>query len=96
MNKIDVIHYKKNNIIYYSLQTKEAGKNILKTISEKRSSAATSQPTNLPEDLPDAIKNASTVSLSHETPKTPLPSPNVTPDNFSTPVFARKSSKYKM
>ncbi|CAH0700387.1 unnamed protein product [Spodoptera exigua] len=75
--------------------TKEAGKNILKTISEKRSSATTSQPTNLPEDLPDAIKNAS-VSLSHDIPKTPLPSPNVTPDNFSTPVFARKSSKYKM
>ncbi|XP_028155899.1 cell division cycle protein 23 homolog isoform X2 [Ostrinia furnacalis] len=77
--------------------TKEAGKNILKTISEKRLAASSSsQPTSLPEDLPEAIKNASTVSISNETPKTPLPSPNVTPDNFSTPVFTRKSSKYKM
>ncbi|XP_075992623.1 cell division cycle protein 23 [Anticarsia gemmatalis] len=75
--------------------TKEAGKNILKTISEKRSSASASQQA-LPEDLPDAIKNASTVSLTQDAPKTPLPSPNVTPDNFSTPVFTRKSSKYKM
>ncbi|XP_050361875.1 cell division cycle protein 23 homolog [Nymphalis io] len=76
--------------------TKEAGKNILKTISEKRLAASTSsQTTSLPEDLPEAIKNAST-SIMQDTPKTPFPSPNVTPDNFSTPMFSRKNSKYKM
>ncbi|XP_061376913.1 cell division cycle protein 23 homolog [Danaus plexippus] len=76
--------------------TKEAGKNILKTISEKRLAASTSaQPPSLPEDLPEAIKNIS-ASLTQDTPKTPFPSPNVTPDNFSTPMFTRKSSKYKM
>ncbi|XP_030025113.2 cell division cycle protein 23 homolog isoform X2 [Manduca sexta] len=75
--------------------TKEAGKSILKIISEKRL-AASSQPANLPEDLPEAIRNVSAVSITQDTPKTPLPSPNVTPDNFSTPVLTRKSSKYKM
>lgn len=81
---------------FHYLQTKEAGKNILKTISEKRSTAASSQQT-LPDDLPDAIKNVSAVSITQDTPKTPLPpSPNVTPDNFSTPVFTRKNSKYKI
>lgn len=77
------------------LQTKEAGKNLLKTISEKRLTASSSQ-ANLPDDLPEAVRNASTVSAPHETPKTPLPSPNATPDNFSTPLFIRKTSKYKM
>ncbi|XP_059049859.1 cell division cycle protein 23 homolog [Achroia grisella] len=76
--------------------TKEAGKNILKTISEKRLAASSSQPTSLPDDLPEAIKNVSAASLSHDPPKTPLPSPNVTPDNFSTPLMARKTTKYKM
>ncbi|KAM3964729.1 cell division cycle protein 23 homolog [Aphomia sociella] len=76
--------------------TKEAGKNILKTISEKRLAASSSQPTSLPEDLPEAIKNISAASLSHDVSKTPLQSPNVTPDNFSTPLFIRKNNKYKM
>lgn len=76
--------------------TKEAGKNILKTISEKRLSSSSSQQQSFPEDIPEAIKNASTVSIVHDTPKTSFQSPNVTPDNFSTPVLTRKSSKYKM
>ncbi|KAG7311270.1 hypothetical protein JYU34_002301 [Plutella xylostella] len=75
--------------------TKEAGKSILKSISEKRATTSAQSET-LPEDLPDAIKNASSVSLHQEPPKTPLPSPNVTPDNFSTPMFTRKNCKYKM
>ncbi|XP_026321642.1 cell division cycle protein 23 homolog [Hyposmocoma kahamanoa] len=74
---------------------KEAGKNILKTISEKRLSAPSSPPATLPDYLPEAIKSASIVSTSHATPKTPLPSLNATPDNFSTPVFSR-NNKYKM
>ncbi|XP_014362074.2 cell division cycle protein 23 homolog [Papilio machaon] len=76
--------------------TKEAGKNILKAISEKRLSASSSQCANLPEDLPDAIKNISTSSISHDASKTPFPSPNTAPDNFSTPMYSKKSSKYKM
>ncbi|XP_045766886.1 cell division cycle protein 23 homolog [Maniola jurtina] len=78
--------------------TKEAGKNILKTISEKRLAASNSSQSNFkPEDLPDTIKNVST-SATQDTPKTPfpLPSPNVTPDNFSTPKFTRLNSKYKI
>ncbi|CAK1602824.1 unnamed protein product [Parnassius mnemosyne] len=76
--------------------TKEAGKNILKAISEKRLAASSSQPANLPDDLPDAIKNISTASVTQDTPKTPFTSPNVTPDNFSTPMLTRKNGKYKM
>lgn len=75
--------------------TKEAGKNFLKTISEKRTTASTSQQA-LSEDLPNAIKNASTASITQNTPQSPLVSPNVTPDNFSTPMFTRKNNKYKM
>ncbi|XP_004930901.1 cell division cycle protein 23 homolog isoform X2 [Bombyx mandarina] len=71
--------------------TKEAGKNILKMVSEKRLAASSSQSSDLPEDLPEAIKNVSTVSITQDIPKTPLPSPNVTPENFSTPVFTRKN-----
>ncbi|KAL4712786.1 hypothetical protein ACJJTC_011856 [Scirpophaga incertulas] len=77
--------------------TKEAGKNILKTISEKRLAASSSQPTEPnPEELPEAIKNVSSISISHEIPQTPHVSPNVTPDNYSTPVFTRRNNKYKM
>ncbi|XP_063617411.1 cell division cycle protein 23 homolog [Cydia splendana] len=75
--------------------TKEAGKNLLKTISEKRLAASSSQPHCSHEELPEAIKNASTVSVP-AADKTPLPSPNVTPDNFSTPMFTRRNTKYKM
>lgn len=84
-----------NTVRNYLFQTKEAGKNILKTISEKRVSASSSQPVTLPDDLPEAIKSTSIVSTSHATPKTPLPSLNATPDNFSTPLFTR-NNKYKM
>ncbi|XP_013133925.1 PREDICTED: cell division cycle protein 23 homolog isoform X2 [Papilio polytes] len=76
--------------------TKEAGKNILKAISEKRLAASSSQCANLPEDLPEAIKNISTSSISHDASKTPFPSPDTAPDNFSTPMYSKKTSKYKM
>ncbi|XP_041980280.1 cell division cycle protein 23 homolog [Aricia agestis] len=75
--------------------TREAAKNILKTISEKRLAASTSQGNNLPEDLPEAIKNVST-SMTQDTPKASFSSPNVNPDNFSTPMLTRRSSKFKM
>ncbi|XP_013201225.1 cell division cycle protein 23 homolog [Amyelois transitella] len=77
--------------------TKEAGKNILKTISEKRLavSSSSSQQISMPEDPSEPGKNVSGI-LPHETPKTPLASPNDTPDSYSTPLFARKNNKFKM
>ncbi|XP_068621265.1 cell division cycle protein 23 homolog [Battus philenor] len=87
-------HYAYKCLEYES--TKEAGKNILKAISEKRLAASSSQPANLPVDLPDAIKNISNASITHDTPKTPFQSPVVTPDKYSTPMFTRKNSKYKI
>lgn len=82
-------------LFFFLFQTKESGKNMLKTISEKRLTATTSQQ-NLREDLPEAIRSVSTISATQEIPKTPIASPNATPENFSTPLFIRKTSKYKM
>ncbi|XP_053599682.1 cell division cycle protein 23 homolog [Plodia interpunctella] len=75
--------------------TKESGKNILKTISEKRlATSSSSQQSNIPED-PESAKNLSGI-IPHEMSKTPLASPDDTPDSFLTPLFARRNGKFKM
>lgn len=70
----------------YSLQTKEAGKNILKTISEQRLAASSSQPPALPADLPESINNVSSSSTLNQISKC----------LFHSPMSSRKDSKYKM
>ncbi|CAK1544181.1 unnamed protein product [Leptosia nina] len=76
-------HYAYKCLEYDS--TKEAGKNILKAISEKRLQASSSKPASLP-DLPEAIKLASPSITDSKI----FCSPN-TPENFSTPTFKTKS-----
>lgn len=70
---------------------KETGKILLKSIAEKRLHTTEVEE----EEMPEPLKQVSKIASTLDTLKTPT-SPNVTPENFSTPVFKRSNIKYRM